>query len=320
MTANPACWLSVIMPTYNGSAYLAAALETVAAQAGDDVQVVAVDDGSTDGTLAMLRSCSRRLPITLIERPHGSGWVANTNIGLRSATGRWVCFLHQDDLWGPRRLETLRAWTARFPGAAAILHAARFVDEAGRRLGTWRCPLPAGRLLPGDAVVERLLVQNFVPIPAPIVLRDAVLAVGGLDEDLWYTADWDLWLKLAVVGPFVAHPEPLASFRVHTMSQTSERTADQAAMRRQLESVLARHLPSWAARHPGKPAVERAARFSIEVNLALAARSHGRPFDGVSLALAFARLGPAGWHRYVRDSRIVERVLARRRIRRTRPR
>jgi glycosyltransferase involved in cell wall biosynthesis len=308
------CWLSVIMPTYNGAKYLPAALASVANQAGEDVELIAVDDGSTDGTVGILRSCAPQLRMKIIERLHGGNWVASTNEGLRSAAGTYACLLHQDDLWAPNRLEVLRTWTARFPDAIAVLHPAFFVDSSGRRLGRWLCPLPVARLLPGDLLLERLLVQNFLAIPSPLFCREVVSKVGGLDEDLWYTADWDLWLKLAGVGPIAVCPDLLASFRVHRGSITSSRTADSVEMRRQLEVVLLRHLPRWQARHAQRRNVEQAARFSIEVNLALAAWTRGRPAGAGRLALRFARLGPLGWHRYFRDSRIIERASARLRL------
>ncbi len=318
MATGDNCWLSIIMPTYNGAVYLPAALDSVACQAADDVQLIAVDDGSTDDTVYILRSYANSLRMTILVRERVGNWVANTNQGLHAALGAYVCLLHQDDLWAPHRLSVLRVCVARFPEAVAILHPASFVDSAGRRLGRWCCPLPSGRLLPGEIVLERLLVQNFIAISSPLFRRETASAVGGLDEDLWYTADWDFWLKLAGAGPIAACAQPLSSFRVHPASQTSGRTADSVEMRRQLETVLARHLPTWKARHPGDRAVERAARFSIEVNVALAARAHGRPFVGARLAIDFARLGLAGWRRYLRDSRIIERVLARLRLLRRR--
>jgi hypothetical protein len=90
------------------------------------------------------------------------------------------------------------------------------LTTSARRLGLWRCPLPAGESpVPEHTLIERLLVQNFVGIPAPTIRRDAFLSVGGLDNALWYTADWDLYLKLAAIGSVYYHSSPLACFRVH---------------------------------------------------------------------------------------------------------
>jgi glycosyltransferase involved in cell wall biosynthesis len=300
------------MPTYNGAAHVAAALESVAAQAEADLEVVAVDDGSTDGTLDVLRGFRARLPLRIVERPHGGNWVASTNQGLALARGRHLGILHQDDRWLPGRLAVLGPLLSGAPAAAWILHPCWFVDEAGRRAGLWRCPLPAAAGgAPPELVVERLLVQNFVAMPAPIFTRAALDRVGPMDETLWYSADWEFWLRLAAAGPTLHCPMPLAEFRVHALSQSIRRSAHANDFRRQLETVLERHLAAWPATGRRRRAVERAARLSVEVNVRLAARAHGGRAGWPSLLGRFLALGPAGWRRYWRDSRLGERVAAR---------
>jgi hypothetical protein len=307
-------WLSVIVPTYNGAAYLAQALASIEAQGEPDLEIIAVDDGSSDATLAVLHAHSRRLPLRVLARARVGNWVANTNHGLVEARGRYACFLHQDDLWLPGRLGVLRRLVEREPQATLLLHPSRYIDARGRNLGVWRCPLPAGTLTPGS-VVEQLLVQNFIAVPAPLFLRDAALRAGGLDESLWYTADWDFWLGLAATGRTVYHPRPLAAFRIHPLSQTAQGVARADDMRRQMETVLERHLPRWEAAHPGRGEVGEAARMSVAVNHALAAGAHGLRPNWLALARRFLALGPAGWFRFFRDSRLVERVAARLRAR-----
>jgi hypothetical protein len=307
-------WLSVVMPTYNGAAYLPAALESVLAQDTEGVEIIAVDDGSTDATLALLAGYASRLPLRVVARPRVGNWVANSNAGLALARGEYACFLHQDDAWLPNRLSALKQQVRRLPEAALILHPCRFIDAGGRWLGTWRCPLPAGAGgLGPDLVVERLLVQNFIAIPAPLFPRELALQIGGLDEGLWFTADWDLWLKLAAAGPTAYHPKPLAAFRIHPVSQTAVGRAGE--LFRQYQAVQERHLARWEARHPGHPEVGLVARLSTAVNHALASCAHSRLPDVPSLVRRFLELPLSGWHRFLRDSRIVERALARLRAR-----
>lgn len=306
-------WLSVVMPTYNGAAYLAAALESIAAQKDAAIEILALDDGSTDETLSVLRNYAARLPLQVVERGRVGSWVANTNYGLSLTHGEYVCFLHQDDCWLPGRLAALKTQVAAHPGVVLFLHAALFIDGTGSRLGVWRCPLPhTYRPLTSDRVRERLLVQNFIAIPSPLFRREAALQVGGMDERLWYTADWDFWLKLAAVGETLYDPRPRACFRIHVLSQTMRQSGDDAKFRRQLEAVLHRHLSA----HPRgagsvQPSLPVLAEFSAEVNSALAGSLHRRRSDWLALLRHGLRLGPEGWHRFLRDSRIVERVLAR---------
>jgi glycosyltransferase involved in cell wall biosynthesis len=303
-------WLSVIVPTYNGAAYLDMALQSVADQADDGVEIIAVDDGSTDETLTILEHYSQRLRLRVEQRRRIGNWVANSNHALRLALSDHACFLHQDDLWLPGRLRALRPLLQHVGGPVMFLHPAHYVDARGQFLGPWRCPLSAGQHL-SERMVERLLVQNFIAIPSPVFSRQAALEVGGLDEGLWYTADWDFWLKLAARGNTVYHAKPLAAFRVHGASQTMNCTSRAAEMRRQLDVVLNRHLPPWQEARPGRAEIGAVARLSVEMNQALAAGAGGSGQYLWRLARRFLALGLSGCHRYLRDSRIAERVQAR---------
>lgn len=294
-------WLSIVMPVWNGERYLPEALESVRREGTDGYEVIAVDDGSSDGSPEILRAWERLLPLRRIARDRGGNWVAATNAGLREARGKYACFLHQDDLWFPGRLAAIQREAAF--GPALVLHPALYVGPGGNRLGPWRCPLPAGEVDPA-LFAERLIVQNFIAAPAPVFAREAALRAGAMDESLWYTADWDFWLRLGRAGAIRYFDSPLAGFRVHAGSQTVVRT-DLADRRRQLEAVLDRHGGAAPA------AARRAARFSLELNLALAAAASGTAVRWPPVVGALARLGPVGCARYVRDSRIVERIRAR---------
>jgi glycosyltransferase involved in cell wall biosynthesis len=304
-------WLSVVMPTYNGAAYLTAALESVAAQADPGIEVIAVDDGSTDDTPDILRRYSERLPLRLVDEGRVGSWVMGANRGLGLARGAFVSFLHQDDMWMPGRLTALRREIDRTPSATLVVHDSWFVDAQGRRLGRLRCPLPPAEDLDPDLVVERLLVQNFVAIPSAAFNREIALEAGGMDESLWYTADWDLWLMLAARGVVRYLARPLSAYRVHGLAQTVIRSADSPAFLEQHETVLNRHLDSWRSKATERRMVESAARFSVEANVAFAAMANRQRPELLPLAGRFLRLGPGGWRRYVRDSRILERAGAR---------
>ena len=312
-------WLTVVMPVYNGENYLEFALQSILSQPVDGIEIVAVDGGSSDRTIEILESYTTRLPLKLFRSGRPGSWVAQTNHGLSQARGDYACFLHQDDLWLKDRLDTLRRLVARAPHATLFLHSSWFIDPAGRRVGTWRCPLPGDVELGPDLVIERLLVQNFISIPAPLFSRQAALRAGGLDEGLWYTADWDFWLKLAAAGTTIYHPRPLSAFRIHPQAQTMQGSSHVLGFRRQQEIVLERHLGAGGLTRAGDSLGQRVARFSIELNTGLAAFVHGRESSPLDLFSQFLRLGPAGWHRYLRDSRIIERTLPRYRIGLVRP-
>ena len=309
-------WLSVIMPTYNGERYVRDALESVAAQEADGLELLVVDDGSTDRTLEIVETFDRRLPLRRISHPASGNWVRATNAGLRAATGRHSCILHQDDVWRAGRASTLRRLVARQGANVRLfLHPTGFTGPRGERLGAWGCPLPEG-VVDSVSFVERLLVQNFIAIPAPVFDTELALRSGGLDDSLWYTADWDLWLRLGAAGPVRYVSETLAGFRVHAESQTSSRSTSFAEFHSQLTTVLDRHLERWPVQGRRRRRLVQVSRFSVDLNAALSAKARRQEAPSWARLLpGLLALGPLGWHEFLRDSRIVERVLPRLRLR-----
>ncbi len=300
-------WLSVIIPTYNGSKYLAAALDSIVVQQDNEVECVVIDDGSTDNTLEIVETYQNQLNIKLITKARQGNWVANTNHALAEAKGLYACFLHQDDLWLEGRLKNIRNAIAAYPQASLYLHDSVFIDDQGKPLGLWRCPMSAKRqAIPAEAMMEKLLIQNFIAIPAPVFKREGALKVEGLNNELWYTADWDFWLKLAARGNTCYIPQPLAAFRVHGDSQTIRRSSSVVEFRQQMRSVVDKHLTPQSTKE-----VSKVAFFSTEVNTTLAAIVHGKSPNLLKLAGSFILLGPLGWRRYWQDSRIQERISAR---------
>ena len=306
--------LSVVMPTYNGEEFVAAALESVREQYRQAIELVIVDDGSSDNTLRIVGQFANDLSIRLLTPERMGNWVAATNIGLRAASGEWACFLHQDDLWLPQRLAHLWPEMETSP-ATLITHNALYVGPDGQGLGRWTCPLVPGVVSP-EVFVEHLLVQNFIAIPSPVFRRDAVIQSGGLKEALWFSADWDLWLRLGAMGPVRFLDETLAAFRIHPSSQTAARKLAPKEWEQQLSVVFEEHMKTWLVAGKRRAAVGRAANASIAVNSALSAASRGEAVNLRETILRLARLGPMEWRRYLRDSRIQERVSARLKLKR----
>ena len=305
--------LSVIMPVHDGERWIAATLDSLVSEADEDVEIILIDSSPTTATAGIVDRYKDRLPIRVERRPDLSPWQTKTNLGMRLATADLCCILHQDDLWLAGRVSAVRRWQESGPECVLHLAPTLIIDGAGRRLGRWRCPLPPDRILATELLLERLLVQNFVSVPAPIFRRDAWLSCGGMDEELWYTPDWDVWLKLAVEGPVTYHDDVTTAFRVHRNSLTVAGSRDADQFRSQMQRVLDRHIDRAAPSR--RHAILRAASASINVNVSLAAASAGSFKEGLRAAANVLSLGPAGMRRYFRDSRLVERVLPRLRSR-----
>lgn len=302
-------WLSVIMPVHDGARHLGAALESAAAEAPDEGIEFRLYNSFDDGgsSRAVAERFSSRLNMVWQDRFDLTGWQTKTNLGVAEARGQWIAMLHQDDLWLRGHLASLVSAARKWPDVAMSIAPSRFADTAGRITGKWRLPFQAGRHVAREAALT-LLVQNSIAIPSPLIRRDAWLACGGMDDTLWYTADWDLYLKLLAVGDMAVRPMSTTAFRLHGGSLTMQGRHQPGAMAEQLDTVLVRNLSRFA---PVPSSVESRARVSVAMNSALAAASAGN-LDGMTEAgLKLFALGPAGIWRYAYESRIVDRVWAR---------
>jgi hypothetical protein len=294
------------MPAYRGERWIDAALRSIATEAAAGIEIIVIDSSPTSATRDIVMGFSDRLDLRVFDRTDFKMWHDKTNFGVGIARADHVCWLHVDDLWLPGRAAAVRGWIEAAPEAVLHLAPSSIVDRDGRALGVWRCPLPANRAIGSEILMERLLVQNFISAPAPVFRKDAWLTSGGLDETLWYTADWDLWLKLVACGPVYYHDEVTTGFRIHPSSLTATGSRDATAFADQMLIVLDRHLSKLCDRR-----IEAVARASISMNSALAAAAAGDFGDLWKALLDIVRLGPTGMHRYLRDSRIVERLAPR---------
>jgi hypothetical protein len=190
------------------------------------------------------------------------------------------------------------------------LHPCYIIDETGKRLGVWRCPLPVTQSpVSAKVFIKRLLVQNFIAVPTPTIRRDAYLSVGGMDNLLWYAPDWDLYLKIAGLGNIYYHPIPLACYRIHNTSLTVLASRNDSDFRRQHEIIVDRHLTKLdlVAQNQVLPV----ARASINVNTALAAALRGQYNCLFKAFVSLLVLGPRGMRQYLVFSRIIDRAFPR---------
>ena len=186
--------VTVVIPTLDRWPMLSRALAGALEQEEVALEVVVVDDGSTDETPQRLAAVDDdRLRVVRHERPQGVARARNAGLG--AARGEWTAFLDDDDFWAPRKLREQLDAAAQAGAGMAVSHAL-VVDEALRPLGIDPAP-------PADRLLAELIRSNCVPggcsntVARTAALRDA----GGFDEQLAMLADWDLWLRLAETGP-----------------------------------------------------------------------------------------------------------------------
>jgi glycosyltransferase involved in cell wall biosynthesis len=210
--------VSVLIPVYNGQAFIETAVRSALEQRGVSTEVIVIDDGSTDETPAILRAFG---PAIRVLRQPNAGHVRARNNGAHLARGDWFAFLDADDEWLPGKLaQQLEAAAAISAGMAytnyeAVGSLSRFAGLGSDAVTMWD----------GD-IFEPLLFGNFVTVSSVIMHRGWFERLGGFDTALAVCEDWDMWLRYSAAGGITAlHREPLIKYRWHAngMSQSHER-------------------------------------------------------------------------------------------------
>ena len=209
--------ISVVIPAYNASRFLAETLESVLGQTLPPDEILVIDDGSTDDTAAIAESFPP--PVRVFRRPN-SRQGASRNFGVQQATSEWIAFVDADDLWRPNKLQRQMEELSKQPEAdVCYTGLLRFTDAQGSR--TFGTPLPA---YPPEQVRRRLFRGPFFLPSSVLIRRSRFLAMGGFATTFKITEDWDLWLRLLHAGAgFAACPELLCLYRIHPGSVSSDK-------------------------------------------------------------------------------------------------
>lgn len=236
--------ISVLLPVYNGERFLAETLRSVLDQTFRDIEIVAVDDGSTDSTAALLQAAARADErIRVIAKPN-SGISETLNVALQHARSPLVARIDADDLMEPDRLRRQMDFLAAHPEIAGTGSYYTLINEAGEARGEIR-PLPGSveelhRYLAGGG-------QLRYTHPTLLFRRDAALSAGGYRRAFEPCEDVDLFLRMAEAGDYIIiQPEFLTRYRVHGGSISSRSAARQHVM---LSLVYA----NYDARRHGRP-------------------------------------------------------------------
>lgn len=177
---------SCVIPTYNRRERLRVALASVTSQSVPPEEIIVVDDGSDDDTqdyLTGLQNTCPDLPLVVL-RQENQGPASARNAGIGIASGDYVAFLDDDDLWLPEKLARQRHILARHPDIALLGCAADILSG------------PRGTLLQ-DIGLGSMLFRNWFLTPGVVARRDVLLACGGFPEDMRVCEDYALWLSIA---------------------------------------------------------------------------------------------------------------------------
>jgi glycosyltransferase involved in cell wall biosynthesis len=201
--------VSVIIPTYNHAEFLPAAIESVRAQTYASVEIIVVDDFSTDNTQEVVARCAPH--VTYIKSANKGIVATSRNIGTRAARGEYIAFLDADDVWASNKLELQ---LPHFADSSVVAVASDLRYAGARRYSQSRRGTgPAGYREYRNLEIVR---DNPIATSSVVMRRRDLDRVGGFDEspDFRFIEDWELWLRLSVDKSVRVLQEPLVIYRI----------------------------------------------------------------------------------------------------------
>ncbi len=197
--------VSVVIPCYNSARYLAETIESVLAQTYAPVEVIVVDDGSTDATPKIAQS----YPVQYVYQTN-RGISAARNTGVAHSRGKYVQFLDHDDRLLPRAIEVGVKYLEQQPPCAMAVGEHRYIQADGTEIGY------SHKHAIGRGHYEELLEHNFIETPCSVLHRRSALDLSGLfDEKVQGAEDYELYLRTARQSPVIIHDVPVAEYRLH---------------------------------------------------------------------------------------------------------
>ncbi|MEH6388836.1 MAG: glycosyltransferase [Pseudomonas profundi] len=208
--------VSVIVPSYNHSEYIQDCIESIINQSYLDIELIVIDDGSTDGSPKLVermtaRCTSRFLRFECRSRAN-KGLLATLNEGLEWCKGSFVCALASDDIWLEEKTALQVDYLVNNPDVVAVFGGITLIDIGGKHLRTVSRP---GLYSFEDIFMHR----HFLPAPTAMMRLDAVKSIG-YDEDI-KIEDWYMWLRLSKYGRLEALNEVVSLYRQHGLNMSS---------------------------------------------------------------------------------------------------
>ncbi len=203
--------VSILLTCFNHIAYLPACLDSVRAQTYADFEVIAIDDGSTDGTREWL---AEQKGITRIFNDANLGTYATLNVGLAAASGELIAVLNDDDVWAPPKLERQVRLLDEHPEVGLVHTGGRFIDGAGATIPGNPLGFAFPRFETGDILLG-LVFENKIIASAALARMRCFEEVGRFNESYFGSGDWEMWFRIAERFQVGYVEGELTDYRVH---------------------------------------------------------------------------------------------------------
>lgn len=230
--------ITVIIPSYNCEAYIDQTLDSVLAQNLDGVEILVVDDGSTDRTREIV--AARGAPVRLLSQEN-AGVCAARNHGIREARGHFVCLMDHDDYWYPHKLASQVELMQAHPEVGVVYSAFILWNRGEDGLFPSPCSYDLGPegVDPDYSgwIYHQFLIDCWMLTSTAMFRAEVFERCGVFDESLPYSEDWDLWLRISQEYPFIQQKRATTLYRQHPM-QGNRKVRDIDYRTRLLESAV----------------------------------------------------------------------------------
>jgi glycosyltransferase involved in cell wall biosynthesis len=219
--------VTVAICTFNGETYLEKTLNSVLAQTYPNVEILVVDDGSTDGTTGIIARYAREYVCIRPFYRTNHGLPASRTFAFTCAKGEWIAIIDQDDLCYPTRLARQIELAERYPTAGLVFCNTHYINESDDVIGDHmsRFSLPEGFIAKGLAANLLLRKGCYIDSESCFLKRETVQTLGALDETLRFACDYEYFIRAGFVVDFAYSLDVLAAWRIHATqaSKTNER-------------------------------------------------------------------------------------------------
>lgn len=199
--------VSVVIATYNMSKYLPSAIQSALNQTYKNIEILVIDDGSTDSTREAMAAFEEEQRVTYLLQQN-KGQASAKNHGIRKATGDYIAFLDADDTWEPEKLELQVPVLMASRSVGLVYSRLAYIDENGIKQGVLNDRLFRGR------ISGPLLIENFIAFGSCLVRRECFELLGRFKENVRMGIDYDLWLRFSTRYEFDYVDRPLLNYRV----------------------------------------------------------------------------------------------------------
>lgn len=310
---RPTPLVSVIIPVYNAAAYLRETIDSVLAQLYPNIEVLVVDDGSTEDLSRIVAAYGDR--VRYVRKPNG-GPASARNLGVRMATADYIAFLDADDVWEPEKLRAQIDMLLLHPSLGLVYSTVSEIDRDGRLRSASR----GRQQRPSGDIAQALFWHNWIPTSTVVTRRACFAQVGWFDEarELISVEDYDMWLRIAERYQVMYLEQPLVRYRAHAGGISRNIARSYLGEQLVIEKAVARnaqrapYMSSWLKRRLARVAFNCGHEYFSINEFANARRQFWR-------ALGYRPLHPKGlcfWAATYLEPRQVEAV---RRWRRSQP-